>query len=274
MSRRWLITGCDTGFGRALAEELCRRGEKVAVTGLRQEGVADIAAIAPDNAIALALDVRDRNAIDASLAATVEAFGGIDVLVNNAGYGMQGPLEDSDPAAIRAIFETNFFGLLAMTRAVIPMMRHAGGGRIINFSSIGGRFSAPMLSVYSATKYAVEGLCAGLVEELAPFGIRVTAVEPGAFATNFGTSSLARVKPGPAYAEAVGAMDRALQEITPEAPDGAARAIIALADMKDPPAQLPLGASAHAMISDTVRAQARALEDCAELSRHASQPVR
>lgn len=271
--RHWFITGCSSGFGRALAELIGRRGETVTVTGLTRESVADIAENARGKALALALDVRDSAQVGAAVAQAEDTFGPIDVLVNNAGYGIQGPLEDTEEAPLRAIFETNVFGMIAVIKAVLPGMRAAGRGRIINLSSIGGRFSAPMLSIYSATKYAVEGLSAGLADELEPFGIRITAVEPGAFATNFGTSSLVRVDPGQAYAKAVAAMNATLSDMQPDDPRGAALAIADLADLADPPRQLPLGRAAHAMVTQGVAAQASELERWRDLSASASLPI-
>jgi NAD(P)-dependent dehydrogenase (short-subunit alcohol dehydrogenase family) len=254
--KRWLITGCSTGFGRALAEQALERGDQVAVTARRTETIADIVAKAPKRAIGLALDVTKPAQVRAAAAAAYEAFGGVDVLVNNAGYGVQGTVEDVKDEQVRAVFETNVFGLLDVIRVFLPRMRKQGGGHIINISSAAGRFSAPLIGLYSATKHAVGGLSRGLAGEVAPHGIKVTVIEPGPYATQFG-ANLVNVPASPPYAEAARQTEEFLANAKFQDPRAAARVIIAVADMAEPPAELLLGSVAHSMIAaDLARQQA------------------
>lgn len=254
--KRWLITGCSTGFGRALAELALERGDRVAVTARRPETIADIVAKAPKRAIGLALDVTKPAQVRAAADAAFEAFGGVDVLVNNAGYGVQATVEDATEAQVRAVFETNVFGLLDVIRVFLPRLRAQGGGHIINISSVGGRFSAPMIALYSATKYAVGGLSRGLAGEVAPHGIKVTVIEPGPYATQFG-ANIVNVPASPPYAEAARQTEQFLANARFQDPRLAARVILAVADMAEPPEELLLGGTAYRMIeADLARQQA------------------
>ena len=173
---RVLITGCSTGFGRAAAVELTKRGHEVVATARRPEALADL-----DVAQTLALDVDD----DASVAAAVGAAGPLDALVNNAGFGVTGPVERLPIAEGRRIFETNFFGAMRMIQAVLPSMRERGSGTIVNVTSLAGRVAPPLDGLYSATKFALEGLSEALHYEVGHFGVRVRIVEPGIFETGF-----------------------------------------------------------------------------------------
>ena len=198
----WFITGCSTGFGRELAVILLKRGYRVVVTARDKAKVDDIVAGHDKNGLALALDVDKPAQIDAAVKAAEARFGRIDVLVNNAGYGYLAAVEEGDDADIRAMFETNFFGLAAMTRAVLPIMRAQKSGAIVNISSMGGFIGFPGSGYYAATKFAVEGLSESLAKEVAPFGIKVLIVEPGPFRTDWAGRSLKTPKkPVDAYAE-------------------------------------------------------------------------
>src|SRR4051812_25957306 len=187
-NRTWLITGCSTGFGRALAELLIARGERVFATARRVEQLAELVD-GHANAHALTLDVTSSADIAAAVAA-VEAAGGIDVLVNNAGYGYLTAFEEGDEAGYRAQFETNLFGLIAMTKAVLPGMRARGSGHIVNIASVGGLVGNPGSAYYAATKFGVVGLSEALSKEVGPLGIKVTVVEPGPFRTDWAGRSL------------------------------------------------------------------------------------
>ena len=186
----WLITGCSTGFGRELARLVLARGWHAVVTARDAAAVADIVAGHEDSAIALALDVTDRAQIDAAVAAATQKFGRIDVLVNNAGYGYLAAIEEGEDDAVRAMFETNVFGLVDMTKAVLPVMRAQKSGLIVNVSSIGGLTSFAATGYYHGTKYAVEGISESLAVEVKPLGIDVLIVEPGPFRTNWAGPSI------------------------------------------------------------------------------------
>ncbi|MGJ7579644.1 oxidoreductase [Variovorax sp. RHLX14] len=186
----WLITGCSTGFGRELAKLVLERGWRAVVTARHPDQVADIVEGHEDRALAMALDVNRSEQVQAVVAATLERFGRIDALVNNAGYGYLAAIEEGDDAEVRAMFETNVFGLIDITKAVLPAMRAQASGLIINVSSIGGLTSFAATGYYHATKYAVEGLSESLAIEVKPLGIDVLIVEPGPFRTNWAGPSI------------------------------------------------------------------------------------
>ena len=214
----WFIIGCSTGFGRELSVILLERGYRVVVTARDKAKVDDIVEAHDKNGLALKLDVDKQDQIDAVVKAAEARFGRIDVLVNNAGYGYLAAVEEGDDSDVRAMFDTNFFGLAAMTRAVLPLMRAQKSGAIVNISSIGGFIGFPGSGYYAATKFAVEGLSEALSKEVAPFGIKVIIVEPGPFRTDWAGRSLKTPKkPVDAYAEtAIGrrARSRATAEIS------------------------------------------------------------
>jgi NAD(P)-dependent dehydrogenase (short-subunit alcohol dehydrogenase family) len=186
----WLTTGCSTGLGRAIAEAVLGAGHNAVVTARDATKVADLAAAAPQRVLAAALDVTVPEQIDSAVHQAEERFGGVDVLVNNAGYGYRAAVEEGDDAEIRTLFETHFFGTVAMIKAVLPGMRSRRGGAIVNISSIGAQLTPVGSGYYSAAKAAIEGLSGALRGELAPLGISVTVVEPGAFRTDFAGRSL------------------------------------------------------------------------------------
>ena len=186
----WLITGCSTGFGRELARLVLERGWRAVVTARSPEQVKDIAEGHGDRALVAQLDVTRQDQIAQVVAAAEKRFGRIDVLVNNAGYGYLAAIEEGEDAAVRAMFETNFFGLVDMTKAVLPAMRAQKSGLVVNVSSIGGIASFPASGYYHATKYAVEGLSESLALEVGPLGIGVLLVEPGPFRTNWAGPSI------------------------------------------------------------------------------------
>jgi NAD(P)-dependent dehydrogenase (short-subunit alcohol dehydrogenase family) len=186
----WLITGCSTGFGRELAKEVLARGWRAVVTARDPSKLADIAEGHAERALVLPLDVTERAQIDAAVASATEHFGRIDVLVNNAGYGYLAAIEEGEDAAVRDMFETNVFGLVDMTKAVLPLMRKQHSGLIVNVSSIGGLTSFAATGFYHGTKYAVEGISESLALEVRPLGIDVMLVEPGPFRTNWAGPSI------------------------------------------------------------------------------------
>lgn len=258
MTKAWLITGCSTGLGRALAQRALARGQRCAVTARDTRTLEDIVAPYPHTALAIALDVRDPAQREEAVARTLDRFGAIDVLVNNAGHGYSAAVEEGDEAQVREMFETNFFGLAAMVREVVPHMRAKGGGRILNVSSIGGLLGNIGSGYYNASKFAVEGLSQALAQEVAPHGIRVTLIEPGPFRTDFQGRSMARAKNRVgAYADTVHAR-RAQQDKNlgrePGDPVRAADAIVDLAEHPDPPLHLLLGANAVGRARDKLKA--------------------
>jgi NAD(P)-dependent dehydrogenase (short-subunit alcohol dehydrogenase family) len=239
--RVWLITGCSTGLGRALAEAVLDRGERAAVTARRPEAAADIAAKHDGRARTFALDVTDEQQVKTVVTDVLAAFGRIDVVVNNAGYGLVGAIEDVNDAQAKRLFETNVFGVLNVIRAVVPAMRERRAGHVINVSSAAGRAaSPPMLGLYSASKHAVGALSESLAAEVAPFGIKVTVVEPGAFATNF-RNSLDVARPSAVYAGLAQRLRQGIAMMALGDPRHAARAIVRAVDSADPPLRLVLG---------------------------------
>ncbi len=204
LRKRALITGCSTGIGRATAVELTKRGYEVVATARRPETLDDL-----DVAQRLALDVDD----DASVARVRDAVGGIDVLVNNAGFGVEGPVESVPLTEVRGLFETNFFGAVRMIQAFVPAMRERGSGAVVNVSSVNGVVGPPLAGYYSASKFALEGLSESLHLEVGHFGVRVVVIEPGQIQTNFGATVIDhRPEPGP-YAELAAMWEGAVETL-------------------------------------------------------------
>ena len=272
----WFITGCSTGFGRELSLILLKRGYRVVATARDKSKVEDIVAGNPKNGLALALDVDKQDQIDAAVKAAEARFGRIDVLVNNAGYGYLAAVEEGDDADIRAMFETNFFGLAAVTRAVLPIMRAQKSGAIVNISSVGGFIGFPGSGYYAATKFAVEGLSESLSKEVGPLGIKVIIVEPGPFRTDWAGRSLKTPrKPVDAYADTAIARRRQIQGISGSQagdPVRASEAIIATVEKKDAPLRLPLGGVAYDAIAAEIAALRKEHESIEAVARGADYP--
>jgi NAD(P)-dependent dehydrogenase (short-subunit alcohol dehydrogenase family) len=246
--RVWLITGASSGFGRAIAQAALAAGDTVIATARRTDALADLVASRPDRVTALELDVTDSARIADVVADVVLWHGRIDVLVNNAGRGLVGAVEETSERQLRELMDLHFFGPATLTRAVLPHMRARGSGAIVQMSSMGGRFSFAGVGGYSATKFALEGLSEALALEVAAFGIRVLVVEPGAFRTSFaGAGALLLSQEIPAYAETVGPVRTVLPKsdgAQPGDPAKAAEAIIAALDAAETPLRLPLGNNA------------------------------
>ncbi|HTY95301.1 MAG TPA: oxidoreductase [Steroidobacteraceae bacterium] len=268
--RVWFITGCSSGFGRCLAEQALGRGERVVATARDISSLHDLQTAFGERVCTVALDVTRPELLRPAIERARSAFGRIDVVVNNAGYGLQGTIEDVADAQVRAAFETNFFGALAVIRAVLPLLRTQRSGHIVNVSSVGGRLSVPMIGLYSATKFALEGVSVALAAELAPHGIRVTLVEPGAFATRFGGASLVAVPPSAPYAAMGDAIAASLASLKWGDPRRAAAAIIEACDASEPPLRLVLGEQALGMVRHTLKEQLAELERWERLSVSAS----
>lgn len=248
-SRVWFITGCSSGFGRLLAEEIVRRGEKVVATARKVETVQDLAEAHPDQVLALTLDVTKPEEITASVNATLAKFGKVDVLVNNAGYGVTGAAEEVDESEFLPMFDTNVLGLIRMTRAVLPHLRKQRSGHILNLSSIGGLIATAGITYYNTSKFAVEGFSEGLAGEMEPLGVSVTAIEPGPFRTDFlGRSKTVAANKIDDYAESAGKSRTYFETQSGKQlgdPQKAVEAMIAVVDSPNPPRNLLLGRAAY-----------------------------
>jgi NAD(P)-dependent dehydrogenase (short-subunit alcohol dehydrogenase family) len=255
----WFITGCSTGFGRELAERVLAHGFRAVITARDPKKIEDLAAGKKDQALVLKLDVNDPAQVKEAVKKAEAAFGAIDVLVNNAGYGYMAAVEEGDEKEVRAMFDTNFFGLVRTTNAVLPGMRKRGRGHIVNISSIGGLVAFPGTGYYAATKFAVEAISEALAKEGEPLGIKVLIVEPGPFRTNFAGGSLKYAQKEIAdYAETAGARRRQMSGYSgsqPGDPARAADAIIKAVSAAQPPQRLLLGQ----MALDTARKKLDAL---------------
>jgi NAD(P)-dependent dehydrogenase (short-subunit alcohol dehydrogenase family) len=262
MSRTWLITGASRGFGRRLAETVLESGEQVLATARRPEQLADLVSRYGGLVRTAALDVTDPEAARVAVSAAVEAFGRLDVVVNNAGYANSGPIEEMAEKDFREQFEANFFGVVNVTRAALPVLREQRSGVFVQFSSVGGRVGGtPGMGAYQSAKFAVEGFSEVLASEVAPFGVKVIIVEPGAFRTDWQGSSMELHEVGTDYAETVGAMNKYRAEnngTQPGDPTRAAHVIIDTVNHPAPPRRLLLGA--QAVTSALAAGEARAEE--------------
>jgi NAD(P)-dependent dehydrogenase (short-subunit alcohol dehydrogenase family) len=241
----WLITGCSTGLGRAFAQAALEHGRNVVVTARDVTKVQDIADGSPDTALALALDVTDDAQVTAAVRAAEQRFGGVDVLVNNAGYGYRAAVEEGDDEDVRKLFETHVFGTVRTIKAVLPGMRARRSGTIVNLSSIGARISPEGSGYYSAVKAAIEALTLSLRKEVAPLGITAMVVEPGGFRTDFAGRSLTQsAEPIADYADTAGKRRKendTAHGTQPGDPAKAAAALIEAVESEQPPFMLLLG---------------------------------
>jgi NAD(P)-dependent dehydrogenase (short-subunit alcohol dehydrogenase family) len=256
--RTWFITGASSGLGRAFAEHALRRGHNVVATARRVATLEDIAARAPGRLLALALDVTRPEDARAAVGAAVARFARIDVLINNAGYGIVGAFEETPEDELRAQMETNFFGAMNVIWAALPGLRAQRGGAIVNISSLGGQLSFLGFSAYSASKFALEGASEALAQEVAPFGVKVLIVEPGQFRTRFAGSGLRHMPVIDAYRDVVGGtrdFARGMDGTQSGDPMKAAAAIEAALDAPNTPLRLQLGADAV----DAIRTHAETL---------------
>jgi NAD(P)-dependent dehydrogenase (short-subunit alcohol dehydrogenase family) len=248
MKKNWLITGCSTGFGRALALEALAQGHQVAVASRNTKDVSDIIEKYPDLALGVTLDVTNKQQITDAVKLTIEKFGSIDVLVNNAGVGYFGAVEESEDDAVRNMFDINVFGLGNMIQEVLPFMRKQKSGHILNVASIGGLRSFPGVGYYNATKYAVDGLSEALYKEVAPLGIKVTIIAPSGFRTDWAGRSAndTQIKIDDYELTARKNMGdiRKSSGNQPGDPVRAAKAMIMITEVENPPLRLLLGAGA------------------------------
>ena len=271
----WLITGCSTGFGRELVRAVVRHGHRVVATARHQASLEEFTG--NPAVLTAALDVTTPQDIADAVREAERRFGRIDVLVNNAGYGYLSAVEEGEDDEVRAMFEANVFGLVNVTKAVLPGMRARRRGHIVNISSMGGLIGFPGIGYYNATKFAVEGLSEALAKECAPLGIRVTVVEPGPFRTDWGGRSLKVPKTAiPDYAETAGARRSAIQGYSgqqPGDPVRAAAAIIAAVEAPQPPLHLLLGRVAYDGVAAKLKAFADEMQAWRDVSLGADFPV-
>ncbi|GIP50642.1 short-chain dehydrogenase/reductase [Paenibacillus sp. J53TS2] len=247
MNKVWLITGSSRGFGRSLAEAVLANGDRLVATARNTEQLADLADRYGDQVRLVQLDVNNYDQAEAAIKAAFETFGKLDVLVNNAGYGNISSIEETAMEDFRAQVETNFWGVVNVTKAALPLLREQGHGHIIQFSSIGGRIGAPGLAPYQAAKWAVEGFSEVLVKEVQPLGIKVTLIEPGGFRTDWAGSSMQQIQPRDEYKNTVGYMMTYFRENTGKEsgdPAKAAQAILTIVKEENPPLRLLLGSDA------------------------------
>ncbi|MDF2598218.1 MAG: family NAD(P)-dependent oxidoreductase [Methylobacterium brachiatum] len=272
----WFITGCSTGFGRELAKLVIARGWRAVVTARDRAKVADLAEGATDRVLALALDVTDASQIAQAVSETSKQFGRIDVLVNNAGYGYQSSIEEGEEDKIRAQFDANVFGLFALTRAVLPLMRAQRAGHVLNVTSVAGLVGFPASGYYAATKHAVEGFPDALAAEAGPLGIKVTCIEPGPFRTDWAGRSLIQTPSTiPDYAETAGARLKATAEKSGTQagdPVRAGEAMIRVTELANPPRHLLLGAWGYEAVTSRLKQRLAEIEAWRETSLGADYP--
>jgi NAD(P)-dependent dehydrogenase (short-subunit alcohol dehydrogenase family) len=266
----WLITGCSTGLGRSLAEAVLERGHQALVTARDPATVADLVAAHPERGLALALDVTDPAQVGAAVQQAEERFGGVDVLVNNAGYGYRAAVEEGEEEAVAQLFATNFFGAVAMTKAVLPGMRARRSGAVVNVSSIGAQICPAGSGYYAASKAALEAVSSSLRKEVGPLGITVLVVEPGGFRTDFAGRSLQQAaEPIADYADTAGRRRKEndpTHGTQPGDPARAAAAIIEAVEAADSPALLLLGSDAVAAYRGQLDARREEVEAWQQVS--------
>lgn len=274
--RTWMITGSSRGFGYELAKAALEAGDNVVATARRPEQLAGLLESHGDRVRAVALDVTDEKAAQAAVAAALEAFGSLDVVANNAGYANSAAIEEMDPADFREQIETNLFGVVNVTRAALPVFRARRAGHFLQFSSIGGRVGGTAgMGAYQTAKFAVEGFSEVLNTEVEPLGIKVTIVEPGAFRTDWGGSSMTIHEVGVDYQQTVGVMNAFRRESEGRQqgdPARAARILIDVVGNPEPPLRLLLGAGALAAAARASEARAAEALRWAEVSRSADFP--
>lgn len=273
---RWLITGCSTGIGREIARAALEAGHSVVVTARRVESITDVADEYGDRAVTVALDVTDKEQIAAAVRTAADAFGGIDVLVNNAGNGYLAAIEEGEDDQVRKLFDVNYFGVVDMIKAVLPGMRARGAGHIVNISSMTGLVANPPNGYYSSTKFALEALTEALAQEVKPFGIKVTAIEPGAFRTDWAARSMwESATPISEYDDTVGSRKTMIKEFAnhlPGDPRKAADAVLMVTGLDDPPLRLLLGRDVLKAVRDKLAAFSASIDEWASVTKDVEFP--
>ncbi|MCP3760284.1 SDR family NAD(P)-dependent oxidoreductase [Streptomyces sp. TBY4] len=248
MSKIWFVTGSSRGFGRKYVEAALKRGDKVAATARDTAALADLVAAYGDSVLALKLDVTDKDAVFAAVQQAHAHFGRLDVIVNNAGYGLFGAVEELTEKALRDQLETNLFGALWVTQAALPFLRAQGSGHIVQISSTGGVVAWPLVGGYHASKWALEGLSESLAQEVSGLGIKVTLVEPGAYATDWGGSSAVGVDPIAVYDGVRDALGAFMQTLDFGDPGAAAAALLKVVDSDNPPLRVFFGTQGNELL--------------------------
>jgi NAD(P)-dependent dehydrogenase (short-subunit alcohol dehydrogenase family) len=269
MSKIWFITGSSRGLGRAFTEVILEAGHLVVATARKPEQLADLSKTYGDRIRTVRLDVTSPAEVQKTVAAAKEAFGRIDVVVNNAGYGFIGAFEEMTADEFKGQIDTNFWGVVNVTRAVLPALREQGFGHIIQVTSVGGRLGVPGLSGYHAAKFAVEGLSEALAQEIKPLGLKLTIVEPGGFRTDWAGASMAFAKPMKAYAPVLGAIRGYMEQHSghePGDPRKAGHVLLQLVEMEQPPLRLPLGKDAIMFLSNSYQTNSDELQRWADIT--------
>ncbi|MFE3828216.1 SDR family oxidoreductase [Streptomyces sp. NPDC059092] len=268
MSKVWFITGTSRGLGRAFARSALERGDRVAATARNTAALDDLVTRYGDDAVLpLALDVTDKAAVTSAVGAAHERFGRLDVVVNSAGYGLFGMVEEVGEQELRDQLETNLFGAYWVTQAVLPILRAQRSGHIVQVSSVGGVAAFPSLGAYHASKWALEGFSESLAQEVAGFGIKVTVVEPGGFSTDWAGSSAARARPNPAYDEVRAAGAAAFEGARYADPADAGEALLHVVDAENPPLRVLFGTDPIKIIEPVYAERLRTWADWQHVSR-------
>lgn len=272
----WLITGCSTGIGREIATAALDAGHNVVVTARRTETVADFTEMYGDRAAVVALDVTDKAQIASAVKTADDVFGGIDVLVNNAGNGYLSAIEEGEDEQVRKLFDTNYFGVVDTIKAVLPQMRARQSGHIVNISSMTGLVANPPNAYYSSTKFALEALTEALAQEVKPLGIKVTAIEPGAFRTDWAARSMWESStPIGDYDENVGARKTMIKEFAnhlPGDPRKVAKAVLMVTDLDEPPLRLLLGRDVLKAVRDKLAAFSASIDEWESVTKDVNFP--
>ncbi|WP_343573801.1 oxidoreductase [Mycobacterium sp.] len=273
---RWLITGCSTGFGREIALAALQDGNSVMVTARRVEAVRDFADEFGDRAVVVALDVTDAGQIAAAVSAAEQAIGGIDVLVNNAGHGYLSAVEEGEDLEVRKLFDVNYFGSVDMIKAVLPAMRARRSGHIVNISSMTGLVANPPNAYYSSTKFALEAVTEALATEVRPLGIKVTAIEPGAFRTDWASRSMKESATPIADYEDVAARKDLIKQFAdhlPGDPRRVAEAVLMVTKLDEPPLRLLLGRDVLKAMRDKIAATSASIEEWKAVTKDVNFPA-
>ncbi|WP_354644073.1 SDR family NAD(P)-dependent oxidoreductase [Kitasatospora camelliae] len=253
MARRWLVTGCSSGLGSALAAAAAEAGDTVLATARKPAALDDLVKAHPDRVLTAALDVRDPEQCEAAVQTAVDRLGGVDVLVNNAGSGLFGAVEEVADEELREQLETLLVGPWRLSRLVLPVMRAQGGGHIVNVSSIAGRTAFPGLAAYVTGKHALEGMSQALAAEVGAFGVKVSVIEPGGFATRYGASLAETALRLPAYREATALMREQLRGMAENTglsrPEEFAELVLALVAADPAPLRVPVGVGAFELLA-------------------------
>ncbi|MBV7700179.1 SDR family oxidoreductase [Streptomyces sp. TRM70350] len=269
MSKIWFITGSSRGFGRQFAQAALERGDKVAATARNTDSLADLVAAHGEAILPLSLDVTDKAAAVEAVRRAHEHFGRLDVVVNNAGYGLFGTVEELTEQQVRDQMETNFYGALWVTQAALPLLRAQGSGHIVQISSVGGVTAFPNLGVYNASKWALEALSEALAQEVAAFGIKVTLVEPGGFATDWYGPSATFAEQLPVYDDLRAAIAAYWSNTRPGDPTAAGAALLKIADADNPPLRVFFGSSPLQLVPQVYAERLKTWEEWADVATEA-----